>query len=146
MKIVLDANIFISSFFWGGNPRTIFERIIAGTDELFVTKEILNEIEDVMERPKFHADNDDIQYYINSIEEIGTKITPNERIKRGSRDKSDNKYIECGIAANADYIISGDNHLLELKEYDNIKIVTAKDYLAIVKYPAQGAPVSPANI
>ncbi|GMO48200.1 MAG: hypothetical protein Pg6C_10660 [Treponemataceae bacterium] len=113
MKIVLDANIFISSFFWGGNPRTIFERIIAGTDELFVTKEILNEIEDVMERPKFHADNDDIQYYINSIEEIGTKITPNERIK---------------------------------KEYDNIKIVTAKDYLAIVKYPAQGAPASPANI
>jgi putative PIN family toxin of toxin-antitoxin system len=130
MKIVLDANIFISSFFWGGNPRTVFERIIAGRDELFVTKEILEEIEDVMERPKFHADKDDIQYYINSIEEIGNKITPGKHIKNGSRDKSDNKYIECGMAAHVDYIISGDIHLLELKEYDTIKIVTAKDYLA----------------
>ncbi|GMO19005.1 MAG: putative toxin-antitoxin system toxin component, PIN family [Spirochaetaceae bacterium] len=133
MKIVLDANVFISSFFWGGNPRKIFERIIAGTDELFVTKEILDEIEDVMGRPKFHTDKDNIQYYINSIEEIGNKITAKKHIKNGSRDKSDNKYIECGIAANVDYIISGDIHLLELKEYDNIKIVTAKNYLAIVK-------------
>jgi putative PIN family toxin of toxin-antitoxin system len=133
MKIVLDANIFISSFFWGGNPRTIFERIIAGTDELFITKEILDEIEDVMERPKFHADKDGIQYYLNSIEEIGNKITAKKRIKNGSRDKSDNKYIECGIAANVEYIISGDIHLLELEEYENIKIITAKNYLAIVK-------------
>ena len=44
MKIVLDANIFISSFFWGGNPRLVVERVIAGLDELFITKEILDEI------------------------------------------------------------------------------------------------------
>jgi predicted transcriptional regulator len=46
-KIVLDANIFISSFFWGGNPRMILERIIAGRDELFISKEILDEIYDI---------------------------------------------------------------------------------------------------
>ena len=132
MKIVLDANIFISSFFWGGNPRLIVERVIAGTDVLFITKEILDEIEDVIGRPKFHAGKEEIRYFINSIEEIGNKITPNKRIKHGSRDESDNKYIECGITANVDFIISGDTHLLELKKYGNIKIVSAKDYIEMM--------------
>ena len=132
MKIVLDANIFVSSFFWGGNPKIIVERVISGIDELFITKEILDEIEDVMRRPVFHADNDRINYFINSIEEIGNKITPQKSVINGSRDSTDNKYIECGITVNADYIISGDIHLLELKKYKSIKIVTAKEYLDTV--------------
>jgi putative PIN family toxin of toxin-antitoxin system len=133
MKIVIDANVIISSFFWGGNPRLVLERVIAGTDELFITKEILDEIESVVVRPKFHADKEKITYFINSIEEIGNKIVPKRHIKNGSRDKKDNKYLECGITAEVDYIISGDIHLLELIEYENIKILTAKDYLDLVK-------------
>jgi putative PIN family toxin of toxin-antitoxin system len=131
MRIVLDANIFVSSFFWGGNPRMILERVIEGIDDLFITKEILDEIEEVMGRPKFHADKEEIDYFINSIREIGNKIIPKRHIKNGSRDKTDNKYIECGMAASADYIISGDIHLLELKKYKNIKIITARKYLEI---------------
>jgi putative PIN family toxin of toxin-antitoxin system len=133
MKIVLNANIFISSFFCGGNPRKVLERVIGGIDELFITKEILEEINDVIERPKFHADGNEINYFINSIEEISNKIVSERRINNGSRDKTDNKYIECGITAYVDYIISGDIHLLEMKEYKNIKIVTAKEYLEIQK-------------
>jgi len=133
MKLVIDANVLISSFFWGGNPRLVLERVIAGIDELFITKEILDEIETVVGRPKFHADKEKITYFINSIEEIGNKIVPNKKVKNGSRDKTDNKYLECGITADVDYIISGDIHLLELKEYENIKIVSAKDYLYIVQ-------------
>jgi putative PIN family toxin of toxin-antitoxin system len=133
MRIVLDANVFVSSFFWGGNPRMVLERVIEGIDELFITKEILDEIEEVMERPKFHADKEEIDYFINSIEEIGNKIIPKRKIKNGSRDKTDNKYIECGIAAKVDYIISGDIHLLELREYEKITIITAKNYLAAVQ-------------
>jgi putative PIN family toxin of toxin-antitoxin system len=133
MKIVLDANIFIASFFRGGNPRNVLERVIAGIDELFITKEILDEINDVIGRPKFHADGNEINYFIHSIEEIANKIVSKRRINNGSRDKTDNKYIECGITAHVDYVISGDIHLLEMKEYENIKIVTAKEYLEIIK-------------
>ena len=133
MKIVLDANIFISSLFWGGNPRIVLGRAINKTDELFITKEILNEIEEVIGRPKFHAGRNEIEYFIKSIEKISNKVSIKNKIKKGSRDKSDNKYIECGIAANADYIISGDIHLLEIKKYKNIKIATAREYLEIIK-------------
>jgi len=54
-------------------------------------------------------------------------------MKKGSRDRIDDKYIECGTTANVDYIVSGDIHLLELGNYENIKIVTAKEYLDLVK-------------
>ena len=134
MKIVLDANIFISALFWGGNPRIVLKRAINKTDILFISKEILDEIEDVIRRPKFHAGKNEIEYFIKSIEDISNKVVVINKIKNGSKDKTDNKYIECAVAANVDYIISGDNHLLGLKKYNNISIVTAKEYLETQKY------------
>ncbi|MDR1636997.1 MAG: hypothetical protein LBR93_06635 [Treponema sp.] len=86
----------------------------------------------MIRRPKFHADEHEINYFTKSIEEIANKIVPKRRIDNDNRDKTD-KYIECGITARVDHIISGDIHLLELKEYENIKIVTTKSYLEIVK-------------
>ncbi|MDR2232242.1 MAG: putative toxin-antitoxin system toxin component, PIN family [Tannerella sp.] len=74
MKLVLDTNIFISSFFWGGNPRKIMTRIIDGKDILFVTAEILQEIFSVMSRPKFNISNHQIVRFIDSIEEIAYRI------------------------------------------------------------------------
>jgi putative PIN family toxin of toxin-antitoxin system len=133
MKIVLDANIFISAFFWGGNPRAVLKRAIEKQDELFISKEILDEVEDVSRRPKFHAGKDEIEYFIKSIEEIGNKIVPTKHIKKGSRDKTDNKYLECGMAGKVDFIITGDVHLLKMKKYGAIKIVSAKDYLEIIR-------------
>ena len=44
-------------------------------------------------------------------------------------DPDDNKFIECAVTNNADYIISGDNHLLNLREYENIKILSPKEFL-----------------
>ena len=74
-----------------------------------------------------------MEYYIKSIEEIAVIIAVKTKIRNGSRDKTDNKYIECGITAGADYIISGDTHLLEMKKYGSIKIVSAKEYLEILQ-------------
>jgi putative PIN family toxin of toxin-antitoxin system len=132
MKIVLDANIFISAFFWGGNPRTVLERVINKTDDLFITKEIMNEIENVIGRPKFHAGRNEIEYFIKSIEEIGNIITPETGIEKGSRDKTDNKYIECAVTGGVDYIVSGDVHFLKMKKYNGIGIINAKEYLALI--------------
>ena len=136
MKIVVDANIFVSSYFWGGNPRKILERIIAGLDELYISQEILNEINDVISRSKFHADINEIKLYIDSIEEIANKIDVKKLLKTVSRDQDDDKYIECAISGDVNFIISGDIHLLEIKEYENVKIMKAKEFLDIVNIPA----------
>ena len=129
MKIVLDTNIFISSFFWGGNPRKIMERIIDGKDKLFVCKEILQEITSVMTRPKFNVSNEYITRFISSIEDIANHIVLSGIVQQVCRDSEDDKILECALLANADYIITGDADLLVIKEFRGIKIITASEYV-----------------
>ena len=129
MRIVLDTNIFISSFFWGGNPRKIMERVIDGKDELFICKEILQEIASVMARPKFNVSNEYIIRFIHSIEDIANHIILSGIVQKVCRDSEDDKILECALLANADYIITGDVDLLILKEFRGTKIITANEYV-----------------
>jgi putative PIN family toxin of toxin-antitoxin system len=135
MNIVIDANIFISSFIGKGNPRTVVDRVADTKDTLFITDEILAEVDSVFRKRKFHLTEEIIQYRMTRIKRIGTKIkvAASERITDGGcRDTTANKYLACAVAAKADYVISGDIHLRELKEYRGIKIVNPAEYLEIV--------------
>ena len=133
MKIVADTNIFISSFFWGGTPRKVMERIIDGKDKLFICEEILQEVASVMARPKFNVSSEYIIRFINSIEEIADYVTITGIVEQVCRDSEDDKILECALLANADYIITGDADLLILKEFHGIKIVTANEYINDLK-------------
>ena len=132
MKIVIDSNIFISSFFGGGKPREIFERVLNGFDDLFITDEIINEIKKVMNSSKFSLNSNDIKDYVNIIEKYSRKIVIKDNKKSISRDADDDKILQCGIDGNVDYIITGDNDLLVLKEYNKMKIIKPKEYLEII--------------
>jgi len=135
MKIVLDANIFVSAFIRGGKPDAIIKMIARGENTLFISDEILAEMDRVFRKRKFHLTEEVIKYRIARIKELGTKIkvAASERVTdSGCRDKTDNVYLECAVAAKADYVISGDIHLRELKEYRGIKIVNPAEYLEIV--------------
>ena len=129
MKLVLDTNIFISSFFWGGNPRKIMTRIIDGQDTLYVSDQILQEIFFVMARPKFNVNHFQRIRFVNSIEEIAHRVTTSGIIQGICRDSDDDKILECAILSNADFIISGDSDLLSLKEFRKIPIITASEYI-----------------
>jgi putative PIN family toxin of toxin-antitoxin system len=131
MKLVLDTNVFISAFYWGGNSQKIIDRIIKGLDELYVSDKILKEISEVMARPKFKTDRETIIKYIETIEKTCKKIFTEGRIKGICRDKDDDDKLECGIICNADYIITGDNDLLVLEKYETMKITTPREYLTI---------------
>ena len=132
MKIVIDSNVFVSSFFWKGNPRKVFDRVTDGLDELYITDDILKEISSVMSREKFDVEKSKINNYIKIIEYFSTKLLHDNKIENISRDVDDNKILKCGLAGNVDYIITGDNDLLVLKEYKKIKILKPKEYLDIV--------------
>ena len=62
MKVAIDINIFVSSFFWKGNSRKVIVRAIESLDELYITKEILEQISDVMNRPKFNVDKESKEF------------------------------------------------------------------------------------
>ena len=132
MKLVLDTNIFISAFYWGGNSQKVIDRVITGLDELYVSNKILEEISKVMSRPKFKTGQETIDKYIETIEKNSKKVFTEDRIKGICRDKDDDDKLECGMICNADYLITGDDDLLVLRNYETIKIITPKDYLVII--------------
>ena len=78
MRIVIDSNVFISSFFWGGHPREIFDRVLNGLDELSITDEIINEITSVMCSSKFAVSSSEIKEYVR----IYRKVFKKSDIKR----------------------------------------------------------------
>jgi putative PIN family toxin of toxin-antitoxin system len=135
MKIVIDTNIFVSSFLWKGNPRKIIERVTGRLDKLYITDEILAEIRKVMLRDKFKLNEHTVDDYINTIKYFSIKVFPQNKIENISRDKDDDKFLKCGIESNADFIITGDIHLLELTKYEKIKIIKPKEYLEMVEKP-----------
>ena len=133
MKLVLDTNIFISAFYWGGNSQKIIDRVIEGIDELYISEEIINEISEVMARPKFKTERKTIDGYIKTIIKSGKIIKIEGKLKGICRDKDDDDKLECAIISNADFLITGDEDILILKNYENVKIITQKEYLDIIK-------------
>ncbi|GHT56103.1 PIN domain-containing protein [Bacteroidia bacterium] len=133
MKIVLDTNIFISAFFWGGHPRKVLERTIDGDDELYITDEIIEEIARVMSRPKFNIEVHIIDSFIRSIKEISQRVHIKGNVHNVCRDSEDDKILECALTVKADCIITGDNDLLVLKAYEGVHIITATAYLDLLK-------------
>jgi putative PIN family toxin of toxin-antitoxin system len=130
----LDANIFVSAFIWGGKPRLITNRYVQMVDMLFISGEIIDEIRYVLRMPKFDLSKRRFDDIIENIETHGrmVNIISKHRVTGVCRDPYDDMYLECAIAAGADYIISGDRDLLDLKEYGGVKIVSAREYLDIV--------------
>jgi uncharacterized protein len=135
MRLVLDTNIFISAFLWGGKPKAVLERILEGADTLFISRSILAELNDVLCRPKLALDAERIAYFLQAIEETSTLVAPTKMRHRPSRDPADVKILECAVAAEADYIVTGDDDLLVLDPYRSIRIVSASEYLKQIQEP-----------
>ena len=131
-KIVIDTNIYISTIFWGGKPREIIELGRSGRLWIFTSAEIEKEIDEKL-KLKYKLDADEALHILLDFSTftIPAKIT--QRIKAIADDADDDKFIECAVACGVDYIVSGDKHLLELKEYGGIRIINAADFLSFFK-------------
>lgn len=136
LRLVLDTNVLISAFFWEGNEADLFRKIEQGKVSLFISNEILKEIEDVLNKPKFKEalikagiTRDQVIQKIISLSHIiiGNKLNINICI-----DKKDNKFLECAEHAKADYIVSGDKDLLILKKYKNIKVINSSEIIKLL--------------
>lgn len=127
MKIVIDTNVLISGIFFGGFPRKILVAVVSGKVIAYTTIEIISEyeriIQEMVRRKQGHINKNILQPLIKSMK----IINPVSNIKL-SRDCEDDKFINCAKDANASFIVSGDKDLLVLKKYENIQILTARDF------------------
>lgn len=128
-KIVVDTNIFISA--------AILKGVSAGLmdywkEERFIwlfSAEIFDEYFEVIARPKFGQEEKDIRELSDILTTKAVAVEPNIKVNIVKEDPDDNKFLECAIAGEADYIVSGDRHLLALGEYKGIPILTLKELL-----------------
>jgi len=131
-RLVLDSNILISALGWPGPERAILLRCIERKDSLFLSIDILQELLRVTEYPKFDFSPLQRLRFISLLIEIATLVEPKKKLKVVKDDPQDNKFLECALEAKADLIVSGDKHLLKLKEYEGIPIVSSADFLKLV--------------
>lgn len=132
LKVVIDTNVFISGVLVeAGNPSLVIKAWKrAQKYQLFITEEIIQEILKVMHRLNVNADI--IADWDKVIRKNAIFAVPARKIEAIKEDPSDNKFLECAVEAQADYIISGDKHLKKLVEFERIKIIDARRFLDIL--------------
>jgi len=133
MKIVLDTNVFISGIFWDGNfCSKIINKWKKKKLNMITSIPIINELTETLKNFKIQIDEEIIKEWQKIILENSIVVNPSEKINIIKEDADDNKFIEAALAGNVDYIISQDKHLLKIKEYDKIKIISPEEFLKII--------------
>lgn len=128
-RVVLDTNIFVSSIFWKkGNPHKVVMLSLEGKVNVFTSLPVLEELTKVLRRD-FEEPEELVQRQVGLILKYAKVIRPKMKLKVIREDPADDKILECAVSCKADYIISGDHHLLKCKEYKRTKIVSAKEFL-----------------
>ena len=128
-KIVLDTNVIISAFGWQGAPHEIFKKCIFGRLNLILSPHLLSEIKRALAYPKFNFDQDEIDEFFSIVIETAEIVEPEITINLISQDPDDNRVLECAVTADSEFIISGDKHLLNLKEFGDIRILSPDEFL-----------------
>ncbi len=128
LKVVLDTNILISAIAFGGKPEEVLnlvldEKIIAVTSPI-----LLAEFQEVYNK-NFPLKFVDFELTLERIEEIFKMVKPKRSLKI-VRDEDDNRVLEAAVEGFCKFIITGDKDLLDLENYQNIKIVTAEQFLS----------------
>jgi putative PIN family toxin of toxin-antitoxin system len=128
VRVVVDTNIFISSFF-GGYPGRIVDLWKTGRITLCLSNAIIEEYIDVLQRMGI-ADTQEfgelMLLFRSQFNCVFTNRTPSLSV---CVDPDDNKFIEAAVALKAEYIISGDSHLKSLKKYFGILIIPPRDFI-----------------
>ena len=128
-RVVLDTNVYISAILFGGTPEKIRKLSKERKIELLISEAIIAEVAEVL-RKKFNWESWQISQIINDIRETATLVIPYQTLSVVKKDEDDNRILECGVEGKAQYIISGDKrHLLSLKQYQGIKILSPANFL-----------------
>ena len=130
IPVVIDTNVVISALLFGGKPGRLIELWQTGRIQPFCCKEIIEEILRVLAYPRFKLSEEEINYLLYHeilfyFEVVHILAGPEIILQ----DPSDDKFIRCAEAAEAGVIISGDHHLLSLKNFKSIKILTSARFL-----------------
>ena len=137
IRAVLDTNVLVSALISGlGSPAALVAHWQAEEFEIVISTVILRELERVLHyaklRKHYPISEDEVQRFIHLFSTQAVEVFPLVTVTVIERDSTDNRYLECALAGDAQYIVSGDRHLLELKEYRDIQILTPAEFVTLL--------------
>lgn len=138
LKIVLDANVFVSALINPhGKPAQILNYVFENKIRLFTSPSIIEELQRVLSYPKLvkrHGlEKEELKEFVSDLLSILALVEGKQAIDVIVEDPTDNNYLSCAVDAKADFIVSGDIHLLNLREYEGTQIVTPTRFLEMLE-------------
>ncbi len=134
MRVVPDTNIVISGLLWRGLPRRVLDAARDGIIELYTSPVLLAELEEVLNREKFakrlEAANVTIRELVDGFSALAKVLDAQPIEPVILRDPDDDAVLACALAAECEIIVSGDDDLPDLKQHQEIRILTAAELLA----------------
>jgi uncharacterized protein len=137
MKAVLDTNPLVSALLQPRGPGgQIVLRWQARQFELAVSRDILTELADVLHRPhiihKHTITESDIANYLNYLRDFAEVAAGSLVLDVVPDDPKDNHVVAAAVETYCDYLVSGDRHLLDLHEFQGVKILSPREFLMLL--------------
>ncbi len=137
LKVVLDANVWVSALLWGGKPAALIKAAEGGKVCVYASESIVREISRVLTYPKlariFQAEGLHREELVAAMLKVVKFVEVAVKVDVVAEHPADDKFVECALAAGAEYIVSGDKHLLRLGSHGKIRIVSVSEFLQIVQ-------------
>lgn len=131
IKAVFDTNILFSATGWRGSPYQCLKLIREKKATLIVCREILVEYHEKLQT-KLDMTVDQASRTVAEILACATVVEIKNELHVVLDDPDDDMVVECAVEGKAAYIVSGDRHLLNLKEYEGIVVVRANEFLGLI--------------
>lgn len=131
-RVVLDTSVIVSALLWTGIPHRLLQAAESGDFALVTCPSIIDEMRNVLVRPKFASRIAALNTSIGELTESFLSIVEIIQEPKSkaviTRDPDDDKILACALASRARWIVSGDSHLLDLKQYRGIPVLTPKQF------------------
>lgn len=136
MRVVADTNVLVSALLWSGLPHRLLAIAEAGHLTLYTSPVLIQELAGVLSRQKFASRLDALRVSVEELiagyVRLAHVILPQPMAPVILEDPEDDAVLACALAARAEYVISGDGHLLSLTHYRSIHLVSTRTFLATV--------------
>jgi len=140
VRIVIDTNIWVSSLLWRGKPWKLLRLAEAGEIELCMAPPMLVELAKVLSYERLQPRLEQIDLTPAELVTYAMNLASVFEVPEGdpivAADPDDDVFLRCAVVADAAYVVSGDNHLLDVGAYADIPILTVRDFLA-TEFPEQ---------
>jgi len=131
VRVVFDTNVLVAAFISEGLCSKLLHRANRGNFDLYISSFIIIEFQKTL-KAKIGLSESEIKALVDLLQETVRVADPGEKEEKQAegtcRDKADDHVLACALACKADYLVTGDQDLLEIRKFHKVRIITPRDF------------------